>query len=107
MPQYRTTVGANGAITLPAPLRKRLKITEGSEVEFYLSLEGGVFFHVITGRAKNWKGMYETEVRSPPISIRGMDQAIADALVEDDHRIRRQASHRRARHRRPPPNDWR
>jgi AbrB family looped-hinge helix DNA binding protein len=97
MPQYRTTVGANGVITLPAPLRKRLKISDGSEVEFYLSLEGDVFFHAITGKAKGWKGMYETEARSPPISIREMDQAVGDALVEDDRRIRRQASQRRPR----------
>jgi AbrB family looped-hinge helix DNA binding protein len=98
MPHYRTTVGANGTITLPAALRRRLKIADGSEVEFYLSLEGDVFFHAITGKAKDWKGMYQTEIRSPPISIREMDQAVGDGLVEDDRRIRRQASQRRTRH---------
>jgi AbrB family looped-hinge helix DNA binding protein len=100
MPHYRTTVGVDGIITLPAPLRKKLKIAEGCEVEFYLSLEGDVFFHAITGKAKDWTGMYETEVRSPPISIREMDQAVGDALVEDDRRIRRQAALRRPRHKR-------
>jgi len=100
MPQYRTTVGADGIIALPAALRKKLKIAEGCEVEFYLSLEGDVFFHAITGKAKDWRGMYRTEVRTPPISIREMDQAVGDALVEDDNRIRRQAPPRRARHRR-------
>jgi AbrB family looped-hinge helix DNA binding protein len=100
MPHFRTTVEANGVITLPATLRKRLKISEGCEVEFYVSLEGDVFFHAITGKAKDWGGMYKTEVRSPPISIREMDQAVGDALVEDDRRIRRQASPKRPRHRR-------
>ena len=100
MPVYRTTVGPDGAIALPAPLRKKLNIVEGCKVEFYLSLDGDVFFHAITGKAKGWKGMYETEVRSPPISIREMDQAIGDAIVEDDNRIMRQASARRPRHRR-------
>ena len=100
MPHYRTTVEADAIITLPAPLRKRLKISEGCEVEFYVSLEGDVFFHAITGKAKDWTGMYKTEVRSPPISIREMDQAVGDALVEDDRRIRRQGSQRRPRHRR-------
>ena len=100
MPHYRTTVEANGIITLPAQLRKSLKISEGCQVEFYVSLEGDVFFHAITGKAKGWKGMYDTEVRSPPISIREMDQAVGDALVEDDRRIRRQGSPRRPRHRR-------
>jgi antitoxin PrlF len=100
MPQYRTTVEANGVITLPAPLRKSLKISEGSEVEFYVSLDGDALFHAITGKAKDWRGMYGTEVRSRPISIREMDQAVGDALVEDDRRIRRQASQRQPPHRR-------
>lgn len=100
MPHYRTTVGPDGTIRLPTPLRKKLKVVGGCEVEFYLSLDGDVFFHAITGKAKGWKGMFETEVRSPPISIREMDQAIGDALVEDDLRIRRQAPPRRPRHRR-------
>ena len=100
MPQYRTTVEANGIIKLPAPMRKRLKISEGCEVEFYVSLEGEVFFHAITGKAKDWRGMYETEVRSPPISVGEMDQAVGDALVEDDRRIRRQASQKRPGHKR-------
>jgi bifunctional DNA-binding transcriptional regulator/antitoxin component of YhaV-PrlF toxin-antitoxin module len=100
MPQYRTIVEADGIITLPAPLRKKLKISQGCQVEFYVSLEGDVFFHAITGKAKDWGGLYETEVRSPPISIREMDQAVGDALVEDDRRIRKQGSPRRPRHRR-------
>jgi bifunctional DNA-binding transcriptional regulator/antitoxin component of YhaV-PrlF toxin-antitoxin module len=100
MPQYRTTVDAGGIITLPAPLRKRLKISDGCEVEFYVSLEGDVFFHAMTGKAKGWRGLYETEVRAPPISIREMDQAVGDALVEDDRRIRRQGSQKRPGHKR-------
>ena len=90
VPHYRTTVGPDGTIALPAPLRKKLTIVDGCEVEFYLSLDGDVFFHAIIGKAKGWKGMYETEVRSPPISIREMDQAIGDTLAENDLRIGRE-----------------
>jgi antitoxin PrlF len=100
MPQYRTTVGPDGAITLPAALRRKLKINEGCAVEFYLSLDGDVFFHAITGKAKTWKGLFEVEMRSPRISIKEMDQAVGEALVEDDRRIRRAASKRRRSHRR-------
>jgi AbrB family looped-hinge helix DNA binding protein len=89
MPHYRTTVGHNGTITLPTTLRKKLNISEGCAVEFYLSLEGDVFFHAITAKAKSWKGLYDVEIRSPPISIKEMDQSVGDALVEDDRRIRR------------------
>jgi antitoxin PrlF len=100
MPHYRTTVGPDGTITLPAALRKKLNINQGCAVEFYLSLEGDVFFHAITGKAKGWKGLYDVEVRSPPISIKEMDQAVGDALVEDDRRIRRGSSRRKPSHRR-------
>jgi bifunctional DNA-binding transcriptional regulator/antitoxin component of YhaV-PrlF toxin-antitoxin module len=100
MPHYRTTVGPDGALTLPAALRRKLKINEGCAVEFYLSLDGDVFFHAITGKAKNWKGLFEVDVRSPPISIKEMDQAVGDALAADDRRIRRGASRRRSSQRR-------
>jgi antitoxin PrlF len=100
MPHYRTTVGRDGTITLPAALRKKLRINDGCTVEFYLSLEGDVSFHAITGKAKDWKGLFDVEIRSPPISIREMDQAVGDALVEDDRRIRRGASRRKSSHRR-------
>jgi bifunctional DNA-binding transcriptional regulator/antitoxin component of YhaV-PrlF toxin-antitoxin module len=99
MPHYRTIVGHGGTITLPAALRKKLKIVDGCAVEFYLSLEGDVFFHAITGKAKDWKGLHDVKVRSPPISIREMDQAVGEALVEDDRRIRRGASRRKPPHR--------
>ena len=100
MPQYRATVGADAIVTLPAPLCKKLRIAEGSVVEFYLSLEGDVFFHAITGKAKAWRSAFGTEVRSPPLSIREMDAAVGEALVEDDNRIRRGEARRSARRRR-------
>ena len=100
MPQYRARVGPDGTVTLPAALRKKLNIAEGSEVEFFLSLEDDVFFHAITGKAKDWKGMFETEVRSPPLSIPEMDASIGEALADDDLRIRRQARRHKARTRR-------
>ena len=92
MPTYRTKVRSNGEITLPRELVERLEVREGSEVEFFLSLEGDVFFHAITGKAAGWKDLFPTEVRSPPLSIREMDEMMVEGLVEDDERIRRQAS---------------
>ena len=74
MPTYRTQVGANGQISLPEDLVKRLGIREGAEIEFFLTLDGDVFFHAITGTAKDWKDLFPTEIRSPPFSIREMDE---------------------------------
>ncbi len=101
MPHYRTVVGPDGAITLPAALQKKLRIREGCEVEFFLTLDGDVFFHAITGKAKDWKGVFEIEARSPPISIKEMDQGIGEAMTEDERRIRRQAAPGKPPSRRP------
>jgi len=74
-------------IKLPAGLREKLRIRDGCEVEFFLTVDGDVFFHAITSRAKDWKGAFNTEVRSPPISITEMDAAIAEQVTEDRNRI--------------------
>jgi bifunctional DNA-binding transcriptional regulator/antitoxin component of YhaV-PrlF toxin-antitoxin module len=84
-------VGPKGQITLPPELVEKLGIREGVDVEFFLALDGDVFFHAITGVAAGWKGLFPTEVRSPPLSIREMDEGVAEGLVEDDERIRKQA----------------
>ena len=92
MPTYRTRVGPSGQISLPSDLIDRLSIRDGAEVEFFLTLEGDVFFHAITGKAAGWKGLFPTERRSPPLSIKEMDEGIAEAIAEDYERIRRQDS---------------
>ena len=94
MPTYRTKVGNSNTIELPSDLCEKLEIAAGTEVEFFLTLEGEVFFHAITGRAESWMGLFKTNVRKPPISIREMDEGIADHLAEDDERIRKQGRER-------------
>ena len=90
MPTYDAVVGPNGTLTLPPELCSRLKIGEGTLVEFFLTLDGQVHFHAITGTAIDFAGLLSTK-RAPPISIREMDDAIADHLAEKDERIKRQA----------------
>ncbi len=90
MPTYRAKVGAGGVVALPPELVEKLNIREDAEVEFFVTLAGEVFFHAITGKAEGWKGLFPVERRSPPISIREMDEAVGEALVEDDERIRGQ-----------------
>ncbi len=95
MPSYRTKVGADGAVVLPAELTKALKIREGVEVEFFLTLEGDVLFHAITGSAKSWKGLFDVEAREPPLSIREMDEGIAEAAAEKHRRSARPSPSKR------------
>lgn len=89
MPTYRAKVDASGKIALPAVLRRRLHITEGTPVEFFLTLDGQVHFHAITGTTSGFGGL-KFERREPPISIREMDDGIGEAVVEDFERIARQ-----------------
>ena len=90
MPIYRTRVGPDGHIALPPDLIDRLGIRDGVDVEFFLTLDGDVFFHAIAGAAAGWKGLFPIESRSPPLSIKEMDEGIAETIVEDYERIRRQ-----------------
>jgi hypothetical protein len=90
VPSYRAKVGADGAVAPPQALQKALEIREGVEVEFFVTLESDVFFHAITGTAKGWKGLFDVEVRNPPISIRERDEGVAEAIAEDHQLIRRQ-----------------
>jgi len=90
MPTYRTKVGDGNTVELPKELCEKLGIEAGTEVEFFLTLEGEVFFHDIAGKAESWMGLFKTDVRRPPISVREMDEGIADHLAEKDERLRRQ-----------------
>ena len=90
MPTFRVTVDRDRTLTLPAQLCKRLGIKEGTPVEFFLTVDGQVHFHAITGTARGWGGV-RMERRNPPISIREMDDGIADHLVQKHKRIANQS----------------
>ena len=91
MPTYRAVVGTGRTVVLPAELCRRFHIVEGTPVEFFLTIDGQVHFHAITATAKGFAG----EKRSPPISIREMDDGMADYLAAKHARIARQSQNRR------------
>jgi len=78
VPTFTATVDENGAVALPRELRERLDIRPGSEVEFFLTLDGQVHFHAITAHS----GAFGSPTLSPPLSVREMDDGIADYLAE-------------------------
>ncbi|WP_375453565.1 hypothetical protein [uncultured Methylobacterium sp.] len=89
MPTYRAVVDEQGKVALPEELVRRLAIEAGEAVEFFLTLDGQVHFHVVNG---SWDALTpQGPARRPPLSIREMDDAIADHMAEDDARIRRQS----------------
>ena len=90
MPTFRTIVDKDGKITLPSALCRRLHIREGTPVEFFLTVDGYVHFHAITGTTRSLFGGFKVDKREPPVSIREMDDGIAEAVTEDYRRIQRQ-----------------
>lgn len=90
MPTYEATVDEAGRVSLPAEIVERLGIEPGQRVEFFLTLDGQVHFHAIN---RDWNGFLGVNgpPHRPPLSIREMDDAIADHLAEEDERIRREA----------------
>jgi AbrB family looped-hinge helix DNA binding protein len=94
MPTFEATVGSNRAVTLPAELCRRLGIKQGSQVEFFLTIDGQVHFHAITGTTEGF-GKVRGQVRTPPVSIREMDDGIAEHVTEKNRRILNQAKARR------------
>lgn len=100
MPTFRTPVGPNRTLTLPKELCKRLKIVQGTPVEFFLTLDGQVHFHAITGTTQGF-GKTGFEQRMPPVSIREMDDAIGDHLAKKHDRILTQTRKRKPAAQRP------
>jgi bifunctional DNA-binding transcriptional regulator/antitoxin component of YhaV-PrlF toxin-antitoxin module len=83
MPTYKAKVDGDRMVRLPAELCRRLRIKDGSEVEFFLTTDGYVHFHAITGKLSE----FGIQVRRPAISIREMDDAISDHISAEDARI--------------------
>jgi bifunctional DNA-binding transcriptional regulator/antitoxin component of YhaV-PrlF toxin-antitoxin module len=90
MPTYVAKVDDEGRIELPSALRKRFEIVSGGEVEFFVSLDGLVFFHAISEASGRREFPHSAAVRQPPVSIREMDEGIAEHLAEDFERISRE-----------------
>ena len=78
MPTYGAKVTADGLIPVPPELKDRLDIKPGTEVEFFVTLDGQVHFHVLTDSFSG-SGLQQ---KNPPLSIREMDDAIGDHLAE-------------------------
>ena len=91
MPTFSATVEKDGKVTLPNALCRQLHIEEGTPVEFFLTVDGYVHFHAITGTTRSLLGGLTVKRREPPVSIREMDDGIAEAVVEDFRRIERQS----------------
>jgi bifunctional DNA-binding transcriptional regulator/antitoxin component of YhaV-PrlF toxin-antitoxin module len=91
MPSYQCQVDQDGRIQLPDDLRERFEIPPGGTVEFFVTLDGLVFFHALTEASGESALIQGMSGRRPPLSVREMDEAIAEHLVEKHARIAREA----------------
>lgn len=89
MPTFEMKVGPDRTLALPDELCERLEIEEGTRVEFFLTLDGQVHFHALTKTASRFGG-FNIDRRRPPLSIREMDDGIAEHLSDDYDRLNRQ-----------------
>ncbi len=83
MPTFTAKVSNDLAIPIPKEMVEKLLIEPGEEVEFFLTSEGQIHFHVL----REGFGEYVSVRHVPLISIREIDDGIAEHLIEKNDRI--------------------
>ena len=81
------TMTSKGQITLPKEMRDDLKLAAGSKVMFVRLPNGQYAITPRTGTVEDFLGMFYDPER-PALTLDEMDEAIAQAVIEDDLRTR-------------------
>ena len=84
----RATVTSKGQITLPKEVRERHHLKPGDSVEF-IEQDGRTWLRPRNLRAVDLAGMVHRPGMKA-LTIEEMDEAIGDAIAEDDERIQRE-----------------
>ncbi len=84
----KATITSKGQITLPKEVRNRFGLKTGDSVEF-IEEEGRVWIKPRTLRASDLFGILH-KPGMKAATIEEMEEAIADAVAEDDERIQRE-----------------
>jgi AbrB family looped-hinge helix DNA binding protein len=74
------TMTSKGQITIPAAVRKRLRLHAGSKVDFVENQAGELVLKPRTGDIRLLRGIVKYD--GPPVSIEEMNEAIGAAAVE-------------------------
>ena len=84
-----TTMTSKGQLTIPKDVREQLSLKPGTR--FYVTvLDGRVVALPKTRRLADLAGMLGKPPSGETLSIEQMDEAIMDAVAEDDERIKRE-----------------
>ena len=73
------TITAKGQVTIPKPIRDRLKLKPGDRIDFILDAGDEVRVVPVTASVKQLKGMLPKPER--PVTLAQMDDAIARAFA--------------------------
>ncbi|WP_370318540.1 AbrB/MazE/SpoVT family DNA-binding domain-containing protein [Oricola sp.] len=84
-----TTMTSKGQLTIPKDVREQLSLKPGTR--FYVTvLDGRIVALPKTRRLADLAGMLGKPPSGETLSIEQMDEAIMDAVTEDDERIKRE-----------------
>ena len=86
---HYSKVTSKGQTTIPVEVRKYLGLKPGDRVSYTMS-DGKVELSVRNLRAIDLAGMLGPPPSGKTVSIEEMDDAIMDAVAEDDERIMRE-----------------
>jgi antitoxin PrlF len=74
------TVTSKGQVTIPAAVRKKLRLHPGSKIDFVENAAGETVVRAKTGDIRRLRGFIKYD--GPPVSVEEMKEAIAEAAVE-------------------------
>ncbi len=79
------TVTSKGQVTIPKPIRERLKVKAGDQIDFVTDETGRVVLEAGSSELTDLRGMLRREGR-PPVSLAKMDAAIARHVTRKERR---------------------
>lgn len=77
----QATMTSKGQVTLPKPVRDKLRLRPGDKVDFLLEEDGSLRLTPVTASVTQLKGMAPRP--ESPVSIEAMDEAIARAVTRE------------------------
>jgi antitoxin PrlF len=86
---YDSTLTSKGQTTIPAEIREALNLKPGDKIRYVMSGDR-VYLRVKNGRLADLAGFLGRPPNAEGVSIEEIDDAIMDAVAEDDERIVRE-----------------
>ncbi len=86
----RAVITSKGQVTLPKAVRERLGVKTGDAVEFIMEENGRTWLRPRKLRAIDFADILGEPPRGKGATVEDFDEAIMDAVAEDDERIRRE-----------------